>query len=71
MKRCAHCGMESMGVRSPLNNMNIITKKNITNIVCCIVSEKLAIVMLKPEMVKINNIAPKYIVATDPTGERP
>ena len=46
---CAHFGMESIGVSSPLIIMKIMMKKNNTNISCCNVSEKFAIVRWSPE----------------------
>ena len=71
VKRCAHTGIESTGVSRPLISIKVIIKKNITNIACCIVSEKLAMVRLKPEIVRIKSNAPKYIAPIEPTGARP
>ena len=48
-----------MGVIRPLIKTKIITKKNMTNIACCIVEEPFAMVMPKPEMVRINRVAAK------------
>ena len=56
---CAQRGIESTGVSKPLSNIKFMIKKNITNMVCCIVSDKFAIVRLKPEITKINRAAPK------------
>lgn len=36
---CAHSGILLIGVNSPLINIRINMKKNITNIDCCIVAE--------------------------------
>ena len=56
---CAGAGIESIGVISPLISTNIITKKNMTNIACCMVSDLLAIVTPIPDMVRMNNAAAK------------
>ena len=34
----AHCGMERVGVKSPLSSMMHTTKNHITKTACCIVS---------------------------------
>ena len=68
---CAQRGIESTGVSRPLISMKIIMKKNITNIACCELSEKLATVRLNPEMVRMKSAEPRRISHMLPAGARP
>ena len=54
---CANGGIDSTGVSSPLINTKIIMKKNIMNIACCIVSEKLEIISPKLDIDSVKTIA--------------
>ena len=51
--------------------MKIITKKNITNIVCCMVSERLAIATPSPDMVRTKSPAARKMVPMLPAGASP
>ena len=68
---CAQSGIDDMGVSRPLSNINMMTKKNITNIVCCILSDLLAIATPKPENPTINKIVARYITHNEPAGDKP
>ena len=57
MIACAQPGIDAIGVISPLISTKIITKKNITNIVCCIVSDRLAIATPSPDIVTMKSAA--------------
>ena len=54
---CANGGIESTGVSRPLISTKIIMKKNIMNIACCIVSEKLEIISPKLDIDSVKTIA--------------
>jgi hypothetical protein len=55
---CAHCGMESIGVISPLISWNMMMKKNITYMHCCMFDDPLAMVIPIPDMTRLNrNVA--------------
>ena len=56
---CAHSGIELIGVSRPLNSIKIMIKKNITNIVCWILSEILATATPNPEKPRIKRIVAK------------
>ena len=56
---CAHSGIELIGVSRPLKYIKIITKKNITNIVCWILSDRLATATPNPENPRIKRIVAK------------
>ena len=68
---CAQAGIDSIGVSKPLINTKIMIKKNITNMVCCIVEERLAMVMPSPDMVRIKRRAAKKIEPIEPAGVSP
>ena len=59
VNHCAHCGIESSGVNNPLISMNSITKKNITKMHCCIVSEIFATAMANPDIASAKTRAAK------------
>ena len=54
---CAHVGIDSIGVNNPLIKIKIITKKNMTNMVCCMVDELLAFVTPIPDIVNTKSKA--------------
>ena len=63
--------MLSIGVSSPDISMNIITKKNITKIACCIVSEMFASVTANPDMQSENKKAARKMTPARPSGTNP
>ena len=68
---CAHCGIESIGVISPLMSWKIMMKKNIMYMLCCMVEEQLAIAIPSPDMTKLKSNVATYIVRVEPAGTSP
>ena len=68
---CAQSGILPTGVRSPHIMTNIITKKSITNVACCMVEELLEMMSPMPIMVRMKSPVKKRMFQRLPTGHRP
>ena len=71
MIHCAQPGIDSTGVTRPLISTKSITKKNITNIACCMVSELLAITTPMPDIVRMKSAAARQMAPNEPMGTSP
>lgn len=54
---CAHSGMEDIGVSNPLIKTKIMMKKNMMNMACCMVFEKLDTISPKLEIANVKRKA--------------